>query len=106
MNRLHTRIACLIVAGFLTACSSTMPQTAANVRPAMLPTVTPDQPTGAGMPATSAAILTPTSPPPTPTPGDGPVTATMAQLKMDGERYAALGDPNAPITVIEFSDYG
>lgn len=73
----------------------------------MLPTVTPEQPSGTSTPVTSeAATATPSSPALTPTPGDGPVTATMAQLKVDGERYAALGDPAAPITVIEFSDYG
>ncbi len=97
MTRLHTRIAGLLVAGLLTACSSTMPQTAANLQPAATA-----EPTTEG----SSAAATPTSPPLTPTPGEGPVTASMAQLNMDGERYATLGNPNAPITVVEFSDYG
>lgn len=106
MSQLRSRIAGLIVAGLLTACSSTMPQSV-SVQPDALPTVTPSQP-GAG--AGSASTAVPRSATPTaeltPTPGDGPVTASMEQLKIDGERYAALGDPSAPITVVEFSDYG
>ncbi len=35
-----------------------------------------------------------------------PVTSIMAELGLKGEQYAALGDPEAPITVVEFSDYG
>jgi len=37
---------------------------------------------------------------------NGAVTATMADLGIAAERYAALGDPNAPITIVEYSDYG
>jgi hypothetical protein len=35
-----------------------------------------------------------------------PVTAVMEELGLEGEQFAAIGDPNAPLTVIEFSDYG
>lgn len=53
---------------------------------------------------------TPGQPIPTPTAvveqNTGPVTAIMQALELTGEKYAAEGDPNAPITVIEFSDYG
>ena len=35
-----------------------------------------------------------------------PVTAMMAELELAGEPYAAIGDPDAPLTVVEFSDYG
>lgn len=30
----------------------------------------------------------------------------MARLHLTGEQYAALGDPNAPLTLVEFADYG
>lgn len=93
MSRLHRRLAGLIVAGLLTACSSTLPQSAAVPSDAQ-PTAAPDPP---------SASATPTA---EPAPSEGPVTASMAKLKIDGERYATLGDPNAPITVVEFSDYG
>ncbi|HEY0607095.1 MAG TPA: hypothetical protein VGD58_29520 [Herpetosiphonaceae bacterium] len=91
MSRLQRRLAGLIVAGLLTACSSTLPQSAAVPSDAQ-PTAAPDPPSA-----------TPTA---EPAPSEGPVTASMAKLEIDGERYAALGDPNAPITVVEFSDYG
>lgn len=94
MSRLHRRLAGLIVAGLLTACSSTLPQSAAVPQDAQPTTSAPDQP---------SASATPTA---EPAPSEGPVTASMAKLKIDGERYATLGDPNAPITVVEFSDYG
>ena len=35
-----------------------------------------------------------------------PITAVMEELGLEGEQFAAIGDPNAPLTVIEFSDYG
>lgn len=37
---------------------------------------------------------------------DGPVTPTMARLLIGGERHAAMGDPDAPLTIVEYSDYG
>jgi protein-disulfide isomerase len=91
MSPLHRRITGLIVAGLLTACSSTMPQSAA-VPPDTQPTAAAERPSA-----------TPTA---EPVPSEGPVTASMAKLEIDGERYATLGDPNAPITVVEYSDYG
>lgn len=93
MSRLHRRLAGLIVAGLLTACSSTLPQSA-SVPPDTLPTLAPEQPD---------TSVTPTA---EPVPSEGPVTASMTKLGIDGERYATLGDPNAPITVVEYSDYG
>ncbi len=36
----------------------------------------------------------------------GPVTATMEALGIAGEPHAVLGDPNAPLTVVEYSDFG
>lgn len=55
-------------------------------------------------PATTvAAAPTVTSP----AGGDpGVVTAIMQQLAVAGEPFATEGDPNAPLTIIEFSDYG
>ena len=35
-----------------------------------------------------------------------PVTTVMEELGLEGEQFAAIGDPYAPLTVIEFSDYG
>jgi protein-disulfide isomerase len=37
---------------------------------------------------------------------DGPVTPSMARLRLAAEPYATLGDPNAPLTVVEFADFG
>jgi hypothetical protein len=34
------------------------------------------------------------------------VTPVMAKLGLSGERFQAIGDPQAPLTMIEFSDYG
>ncbi len=36
----------------------------------------------------------------------GALTASMARLGLAAEPFAALGDPAAPITVIEFTDFG
>ncbi len=78
-----------------------------------LPTVTPIQPTS---PPPTEQVLPATvrpspPPPPTITPGvvetdDGPVTPSMARLGLAGEPYATLGDPQAPLTVVEFADFG
>jgi protein-disulfide isomerase len=109
MKRLYVRIAGLVAAGILTACSSTMPQAATNPRAQMLPTVTPEAASAQPTPRSTAvavAVPTPTAAPITPTPGEGPITDSMAKLNIDGERYATLGDPNAPVTIVEFSDYG
>ncbi|WP_025745779.1 DsbA family protein [Kallotenue papyrolyticum] len=42
----------------------------------------------------------------TPTTTDGLTTPTMARLELSGEPHATRGDPAAPVTMIEFSDYG
>ena len=36
----------------------------------------------------------------------GVITAAMAQLGLSAEPYAILGDPDAPITIVEFTDFG
>jgi protein-disulfide isomerase len=98
------RIAGLLMAGLISACSSTTPQSAVNPQSPSLPTVTPAQiaqngSTAVPADATATAAITPT-------PSDGPITESMAMLRLGGERYATLGDPNAPITIVEYSDYG
>ncbi|NNJ13644.1 thioredoxin domain-containing protein [Chloroflexales bacterium ZM16-3] len=100
----------------LAACAATPQRSAAldPLSPTRLPTVTPyadptRAPTIAPIILSSAPSATPV--PPSPTPGvqqtaDGPVTASMARLRLGGETTAALGDPEAPITVVEFADFG
>lgn len=43
---------------------------------------------------------------PSPATRTGVVTPPMARLTLSGEPHATLGDPAAPVTMIEFSDYG
>lgn len=106
----------------LTVCSACSPASSeVLVTPvptlARLPTVTPEQatptpPSYAALP-THAALPT-AAPSLAPTPGaaevqmteDGAVTPSMARLALSAERYATLGDPRAPITIVEFSDFG
>lgn len=78
----------VLVALLLSACSSTTP---VQQRPADRAA---DQPVGPVVTPTPEQI------------SEGPVTASMAQIQVTGERYATLGDPNAPITIVEFSDFG
>jgi protein-disulfide isomerase len=106
MSRTQIRIAGMVLAGLLSACSSTNPQSAANPQSTALPTVTPAQRAQNGSGSTAAPANTTATVAATATPSDGPITPSMAKLKLDGERYATLGDPNAPITIVEFSDYG
>ena len=84
---------------------------------ARLPSVTPvkEQPSTTSLsapPPAAPPTAAPTpSPQPSATPGivetaDGPVTPSMARLRLAAEPYATLGDPNAPITVVEFADFG
>jgi hypothetical protein len=81
----------LVVALLMTACSSTQPQ-AATV------------PASAERPNTrDIGAVTPTS---IPLDNEGPVTPSMVGLQLSGERYAALGDPAAPVTMVEVSDFG
>lgn len=101
-----------LLAMVLAACSSTTPVQQRPTAPpvAALPTVTP-RPAPTLRPTAELAPPAATQPGNSPVRGapsadEGPVTPSMARLQLGGERYAALGDPNAPITMIEFSDFG
>jgi protein-disulfide isomerase len=97
----------------LAACAAPQAREDQGAQLIALPTVTPMLAETAA-PVISVPLNDATPRPtaaPTSTPGvvysaEGPVTASMAQLGLRGERVAALGDPEAPITVVEFADYG
>lgn len=116
------RLLLLTLGTLLTACASTQPR--ANSTPTAEVAVI-DEP--AAPQATASATPSPINADPDPATNreesatvpssapavdatalaeDGPVTATMAQLGIAGEAYATLGDPNAPLTVVEYSDFG
>ena len=101
----------------LTACGATAPaDTTAGTDAADPPAAAPvpadsGVPTAPAVAATSAPVDAATAsgePQATAVAGlpGGPVTAIMERLKLTGEPYATQGDPNAPLTVVEFSDYG
>ncbi len=104
----------LLLLAVLAGCGSATADQPQQV--AELPSVTPVTPTA--VPSATAAPAPTEPPPPTSAPApsatplqltsdaEGPVTPTMAQLKVGGERYATLGDPSAPLTIVEFADYG
>ncbi len=130
MSRSVFRSLLLVVALLLSACSATAPESGdAGARDASatssLPAAGAARPTPTTVPPTATATSAPTV---TRTPSSEaaasaatatspagevtseapapPVTAIMAQLGLAGEPYAADGDPNAPLTVVEFSDFG
>lgn len=99
----------------LAACGALLPGEHATSVPVLtrLPTVTMQPATTATLEPPATIVPAPTTAPSaTPTnpavilTADGPVTASMARLKLSAEPYAAMGDPAAPITIVEFSDYG
>jgi len=113
-----------IMVALLTACAATQPRAATTPTTAVAvvnePTATatpafvsPASPVAASAAATttaqarSAPAATTAAPAATVVAGAaGPVTASMQQLNIAGARYAALGDPNAPLTIVEYSDFG
>lgn len=108
---LRVRFAVLImILSLVSACRSTVEPLQPVVR--ALPTVTPlVAPSTAPTPA--VVFLPTAAPTATPLPTatalvtvDGARTASMVRLGLAAESYSALGDPNAPITIVEFSDYG
>lgn len=79
--------------------------TVTPVRPTIAPSATPPLPTLVPIPTHTLVPPTPTDPPLAFSP-DGAVTGSMARLHLAGERFATLGDPHAPVTLVEFADYG
>lgn len=112
MKRPFVYIALLIAGMLATACGATMaPNNAARVTEAAvvgastatlastidaLPSTTAASATAASAGQSGAVSGT----------SKAPVTAIMSKLGITGEPFSAQGDPQAPLTVIEFSDYG
>lgn len=100
---------CIVLAGC--AATANMPTPSPTI--ARLPTVT-SEPLAAPTPTARIIRLGETSIPtpsttavPTPLITDsGVLTASMARLGLSAEPYAVLGDPNAPVTIVEFTDFG
>ena len=108
---MNCRLFCVIVLLLLTACSATPNSTSGPSDEffSLLPTVTPILTETANPAVVVIELATPE--PPTPTPGvrmsaSGPVTASMDQLGLSGAQVSTLGNPDAPITIVEFSDFG
>lgn len=112
-NSIHLCAFILVLLMFLAGCTATANIPAPSPTIARLPTVTPEPPAAS---APTARVIrlgeTPLPTPPltaTPTPAiteNGVLTASMAQLGLSAEPYAVLGDPAAPVTVVEFTDFG
>ncbi len=92
------RPALLLLAGLLaSACGATVPPAGSNQIIGMT-----TEPVETGVPAANGAETGAAA-----NPADAsPVTPMMAELQLAGEPFGTQGDPNAPITVVEFSDYG
>ncbi len=97
----------------LSACSA-VPAAVPTVAetPLLLPSVTPAVPT-APRPSPQAVALPTVAPTAAPTAtatpevtADGVRTASMVQLGLAAEPYNTVGDPAAPVTIVEFSDHG
>ena len=87
----------LVVALVATACQATVPESGDVRRPGTAST--PPLSTATTVPRTSDIDEATAGP-------AAPVTTVMAELNLSGEPYAVEGDPNAPLTVVEFSDFG
>lgn len=96
----------------LIACSSGAPTAEPVATLQRLPTVTPLPLAGAAVTPMIVSTIPPTRPSAVPTRAlprttdEGVVTWSMEQLGLTGERFAALGDPAAPVTIVEFADFG
>ncbi len=97
MSRRLFRSVLLVVALVASACQATVPESGDA------------SPSGT---ASTPPLSTATTAPRISGPGEetagraAPVTTAMAELNLSGEPYAVQGDPNAPLTVVEFSDFG
>jgi protein-disulfide isomerase len=116
-----TIIAAYSLSMLLAGCAAAQPASAPTSPPAPSITAAPQATAAAqtssstttpsSTPTTNPTPIPPTVMPPTPTLGmietaSGPVTPSMARLRLAAEPYARLGDPHAPITVVEFADFG
>lgn len=94
------------------ACGQTAPPPETVVPLERLPTVTPQPAVDPATPPLIVATIPTTQPSARPTRAapqqteDGIVTWSMARLELSGEPYATLGDPAAPVTIVEFADFG
>jgi protein-disulfide isomerase len=66
-------------------------------------TVSPTLPSITPLPSATSIPATATPVPPSPVP---PSPTATPQPGLDAEPYATLGDPDAPVTIYEFSDFG
>lgn len=100
---LLTPLFVLLIAACGTATDTAPPPAVTMV--AEVPTSTPNTPTAVPT-TTTAATATPLLPTAAATAPQPTTTAPTATPGLDSETYAALGDPNAPIVMYEFSDFG
>jgi len=114
---MHYALTIVILLAVLTSCVGRAQNGTAAQQPTPrppLPTITPEAPTAPVTPSprpTARPTPAPTASLPAPSravtqTAEGPVTMRMAALGLAAKRYAALGDPQAPVTVIEFADFG
>ena len=103
-------VLCILI--WLCGCTTAAPVPPPPTIP-RLPTVTPEPilkvtPTSRIIQLAENPIptFTPTSRPTAVISTAGVITAAMAQLGLSAEPYAILGDPDALITIVEFTDFG
>lgn len=116
MTKLSRCIVLILLLG-ATGCGATQPPTAGTDKsqPTMIAQATALSPSPEPSPSPVAVPeATPDTAPSAPNSEEtagasnngGAVTEVMRKLDLTGEVYATLGDPRAPLTVVEFSDYG
>ena len=106
-------VAAVCVAGLLAAClpaPAVSPQPAAAATPTLRPTFTAVRPTATTAPATAAAAPPPTATPQATAPAAGqPTTEAQARKQVMASLAPQVrhwkGDPQARVTIIDFSDF-